>query len=67
MRLNIFLFFWSFPAAKRSYCVLIFHETFLPDFMVPANGKNYKITSDVKLLQANHCILDKNLASTKMM
>ena len=48
MRLNIFLFFWSFPAAKRSYCVLIFHETFLPDFMVPANGKNYKITSDVK-------------------
>ena len=45
MRLNVFYFiFWRFPAAKRSYCVLVFPETFVPDSMVPVNGKNGKIT-----------------------
>ena len=35
-----------FPAKKRSYCVLISHETFVLDSMVPVKGKNYKITPD---------------------
>ena len=46
MRLNVFFVFWRFPAAKRSSCVLVFHETFVPDSMVLVNGKNYKITPD---------------------
>ena len=35
-----------FPAKKRSYYVLISHETFALDSMVPVKGKNYKITPD---------------------
>ena len=39
-------FFIRFPGEKCSYCVLTFHETFVLDYMVPVNGKNYKITLD---------------------
>ena len=38
------MFFLRFPAAKRSYCVVIVDEAFVPDSMVPFKGKNYKIT-----------------------
>ena len=47
MRLNAFFccFLW-FPAAKRSYCVLDFQETFVHDSMVPVNGQKLQITPD---------------------
>ena len=54
--------FVRFPAAKRSYYVLIFHETFIPDSMVPVNDKNYKIAPDKRATAVDSLHVRQNVS-----